>query len=171
MKSVLLLRHGKSNWDAGYVGDHERPLALRGQKSAARMGRFIARVGPVPDLVLCSTAVRTRQTLELAMEAGAWDGVDVTFDQTLYLATYDQMLGCITALSDQIDTVMLVGHEPTTSLFMGQLIGSASIRFPTTAVARIDLNVEHWSSCRTGVGSLEWFVTPRIVKVWCKSNR
>ena len=164
MKTILILRHAKSDWDANYVGDHERPLSTRGQKFSSRMGRYIANVGPLPDLIICSTALRTRETLERVMHAGDFPPVDVRFDPILYMATYDQMMSCIAAVPDEMDTVMMVGHEPTTSLFAGQLIGSASIRFPTAALARIDLNVEHWSSCRTGVGTLAWFVTPKIIK-------
>ncbi len=163
MKTVLVLRHAKSDWKADYVGDHDRPLALRGRKASARIGRFLARVGPVPDLTICSTAVRTRETLERVMRAGDFPSLDVRYDQSLYMATYDQMKSCISAVPDEIGTVMVVGHEPTTSLFAGQLIGGASLRFPTAALARIDLNVSHWSSCRTGVGTLEWFVIPRIL--------
>lgn len=164
MKTILLLRHGKSDWDANYVGDHQRPLSLRGEKAAAKVGRFLAKSSQVPELVLCSTALRTTQTLDYAMSAGEWENVSVVSDNTIYLASYEQLVSCIASVSDEIDRVMLVGHEPTTSLLAGQLIGGASIRFPTAAIARIDLNVEHWKSCRSGIGTLMWHVVPKMLK-------
>ena len=67
MKRVWLLRHAKSSWDDELLGDHERPLAPRGRKAAARIARWAAANGLRPDLVLCSTAVRARATLEIVL--------------------------------------------------------------------------------------------------------
>ena len=164
MKTILLLRHGKSDWDAAYVGDHQRPLANRGQKAAARVGMYLSATDQLPERVVCSTSLRTSQTLEIAMEAGEWMDVEVEYDKTVYLASYEQMINCISALPDALDRVMFVGHEPTTSLLAGQLIGGAALRFPTAAVARIDLNIEHWKSCRSGIGTLVWHVIPKHLK-------
>ena len=164
MKSILLLRHAKSDWDADYVGDHQRPLARRGQKASTRVGKFLARTDQIPELALCSTALRTRETLERAMDAGEWTDVDVRYDNTIYHAGYDQMLTCLRAIPDQFSLAMVVGHEPTTSLLAGQLVGGASIGFSTAAIARIDLNVDHWNSCRSGVGTLVWHVLPKHLK-------
>ena len=164
MKTLILLRHGKSDWDADYVGDHHRPLAGRGQKAAIKVGRFLARTNQLPELVLCSTALRTRETLELAMDAGEWTDVDVKYDNTIYHAGFEQMLRCLAALPDEVERVMVVGHEPTTSLLAGQLIGGASLDFPTAAVARIDLNLDHWKNTRSGVGTLMWHIIPRHLK-------
>ena len=72
MRQLLVLRHGKSDWDADYRGDHERPLASRGRRAAAAVGRFLAAAGPMPDRVLSSSAVRALSTVRLAAEAGRW---------------------------------------------------------------------------------------------------
>ena len=73
MKSIILFRHGKSDWNANYDGDHNRPLARRGIKATKNMGRFLAERNQIPDLVISSTAVRARTSAELAMEAGNWN--------------------------------------------------------------------------------------------------
>ena len=171
MKTLILLRHGKSDWDADYVGDHQRPLAKRGQKASIKVGRFLARTNEVPELVLCSTALRTQETLELAMDAGEWTDVDVKYDNTIYHAGYDQMLRSLAALPDDVERVMVVGHEPTTSLLAGQLIGGAFINFPTAGIVRIDLNLDHWKSCRSGVGTLIWHIIPRHLKKGIKISK
>lgn len=164
MKTVILLRHAKSDWDADYVGDHERPITRKGEKAAAKIGRFLAETGQVPELVLCSTALRTRQTLDAAMAAGNWPSVEVRHEKSIYLAGYEQLVSTLATAPDHFDTVMIVGHEPTTSLLAGQLIGGASLRFPTAAAARIDLNVDHWKNVRSGVGTLIWHIIPRNLK-------
>ena len=66
-KSVILFRHGKSDWDARYDSDHDRPLAKRGIRDAKRMGKFLSKRAEVPELILSSTALRTRETTKLAM--------------------------------------------------------------------------------------------------------
>ena len=71
MKTLFLLRHGKSDWGHG-VADHERPLTRRGEDAARRIGRLLAGIGQVPERVVSSTAVRARQTAQLAAEAGSW---------------------------------------------------------------------------------------------------
>ena len=70
MKSILLFRHGKSEWNTYYDSDHNRPLAPRGIKAAKKMGVFLANKNQMPDLVISSTAVRSRTTVELAMKEG-----------------------------------------------------------------------------------------------------
>jgi phosphohistidine phosphatase len=164
MKSLLLLRHGKSDWDADYVGDHERPVARKGRKAAAHVGAFLYKTDQVPELVLCSTALRTRQTLQIAVESGTWGPVDVEYDKTIYMAGYTQLVHRIAAIPDAVELAMLVGHEPTISLLAGQLIGEASVRFPTAAIARVDLNVRQWSQARAGIGSLMWHVIPKHLR-------
>ena len=69
MRTLLLLRHAKSDWDASYADDHERPLAKRGKKAAALIGRHLAATGQVPDRVVSSTAVRAADTVRRAMRS------------------------------------------------------------------------------------------------------
>ena len=83
MKRLVLLRHAKSDWDADYGADHDRPLNDRGVRSAEAMGRFLAEVGQVPDTVISSTAVRARTTAELAIAAGGWNR-SIRTDERIY---------------------------------------------------------------------------------------
>ena len=72
MRSVIMFRHGKSDWDADYGPDHDRPLTKRGIKAAKKMGKYLAGLDQVPHIVVSSTAVRARTTVELAMAEGNW---------------------------------------------------------------------------------------------------
>jgi phosphohistidine phosphatase len=163
VKSVLILRHAKSDWDAGYSSDHERPLARRGVRAAELIGRFLGHIDQVPDQVISSTAVRARTTAELGIEAGQWNS-PALYTEALYDASVGSVLELLQQLDDSVARVLLVGHQPTWSELISALTGGATYRFPTAALARVDFEADRWDEVRTGHGSLVWLVTPRIIK-------
>ncbi len=160
-KSILLFRHAKSDWDANYQTDHDRPLAKRGIKAAKTMGKLLADSGKLPDLIICSTAVRARQTLELARESGDWK-CEIQYTDELYEASVTGVIRLIQQLTDDVDSVMLVGHEPTWSYLTSTLIGGGSIRFPTAAMVKIDFYFDDWPSTDAASGQLRWLLQPRF---------
>lgn len=162
MKTVLVLRHGKSDWGADHGSDHDRPLAKRGHRAAARIGRFVRRAGQIPDLVLSSTAVRAWRTAELAMEAGQWD-CPLEGDPDLYGARAPSVLDMIRDQDDAITSLLLVGHQPTWSELVALLSGAVT-RFPTAALARIDFAVDTWTEVQAHAGTLIWLVTPKLLE-------
>lgn len=162
MKTLLLLRHGKSDWDAPYGHDHDRPLAKRGRKAARKMGRWLAERGPVPDHIVSSTAIRARTTARRANDEGGWDA-PVTLDEVLYGASPDDVLALVRAEADATDVLMLVGHEPTWSETVDAFVGGFDAHFPTAAIARIDFDAAHWSEVGFGAGRLAWIARPREI--------
>ena len=163
MKTILLLRHGKSDWDADYGPDHERPLAERGQKGARKMGRFLTTSRTVPDRAITSSAVRARETLATAAEAGGWTGPARVTD-ALYEASAEAVLREIQAEPDDADTVVVVGHQPTWSDLVSLLIGGGRVEMKTAAVARIDVEVDAWANVRPGLGSLAFLLPPAALR-------
>jgi phosphohistidine phosphatase len=163
MKTILLLRHGKSDWDADYAHDHDRPLNERGRKAAKTMGRFLAASGPTPDQVITSTAVRARTTLDLAMKAGGLT-VPVRATRDLYGAGPSDLLREIHTADDAADVLLLVGHQPGWGETVGRLIGGAAVRFPTAALACIEVGVARWRDVAFGRGELVYLVPPKALK-------
>lgn len=161
MKTLLLFRHAKSDWDAGFDHDHERPVAKRGRKAARRMGRLLAEAGQVPDGIVTSSAVRAQATLELAREAGGWTS-RARVTRALYAATPEQVLVEVQAEPDATHTLMLVGHEPTWSDLASRLIGGGAVRVPTAAVVRVDLDIDRWAEADFDTGELIWLLIPRL---------
>lgn len=159
MKTLLLLRHAKSDWDAAYSDDHARPLAERGLKAARKMGRWATSIGLVPDQALASTALRARQTLALAAEAGGWGGVARLTD-ALYEATPEAVLAEIRATPDDVGVLVVVGHEPTTSRLVSLLIGGGAVEIKTAAAARVDVPVMRWADVAPARGVLAALVPP-----------
>ena len=160
MKSVILFRHGKSDWYSSAGSDHERPLAERGNRAADRMGRFLSEKGEVPDLAISSTALRARDTLDRAAQAGGWS-CELEYLDDLYLPSPHGLLYVLQQQSDQVSSVMLVGHEPAWSETLSLFVGGGDYRFPTAAMARVDVDSERWADVDFGLGQLSWMVTPK----------
>ena len=163
MKTLLLLRHGRSSWRTGWADDSERPLSERGGKDARRMGAFLGRLRQAPEQVLSSPAVRALDTVRLAAEAGGWRCPVETVPE-FYSGSVGAVLDRVRRERDKIETLLLVGHQPMWSNVAAELVGGAVLRFPTSALVRIVLAVESWREIGRGRGELIWLVTPRMLK-------
>lgn len=163
MKTLILFRHGKSDWNTDYGEDHDRPLAKRGRNAAARMGAMLSRIEQVPDRVLTSSAVRARETIDLAAEAGGWK-CPVAVVPEFYGSSPAAVVARVREEDDALSSLLLVGHEPTWSTLATELTGGGLLRFPTAAMARIDLDLDGWSRLEPAKGTLVWFLVPRLVK-------
>lgn len=161
MRTLLLMRHAKSDWNAPWASDHERPLNGRGQRAAALMGAWLGGSGETPDLVVTSSAVRARATAERAIDAGGVP-LELKEEPGIYEASARELLEIVRALPEACESVMLVGHEPGMSSLIGLLTGASS-RFPTAAVARIDLETETWAGVAPDLGTLIWLQLPRML--------
>jgi phosphohistidine phosphatase len=169
MKTVFLLRHAKSSWDDSSLSDHDRPLNERGRTAAPRIGSYMSDAGYLPDLVLCSTATRTRQTLEavLAELGGAEPAIE--FREDLYLGGSMGMLDLVASVPDLAQSLLLVGHNPGTGMLADLLAGEGEPRmiqlmrnkYPTAGLAIIELSVNRWKDTTSGCGTLKEFVRPR----------
>ncbi|MDH3662842.1 MAG: histidine phosphatase family protein [Alphaproteobacteria bacterium] len=172
MRRLLLLRHAKSSWDRADLDDMSRPLAPRGRKAAPLIGRHISGRDLVPALVLCSTAERARQTLELVVaewERAVGDGAKVEMRASLYLASVGELLSAIRRLDDDIESVMMIGHNPGMAILASQLAATGdpealktmAAKFPTAALAVLDFEVSSWQAVGPGTGGLQSFVRPK----------
>lgn len=160
---LILTRHAKSAWDDPLMSDKDRPLNKRGRGSAKAIGRWLATRGYEPEQVMCSTAVRTRETwakisdkLFAAPKAEYLDG--------LYLAEPDQMLAMLQRADK--DVVMMVAHNPGTAYLAQGLVDAAPSHgrfqhYPTGATAIIDFPVANWSDVTWRMGEAVDFIVPR----------
>ena len=168
MKTIFLLRHAKSSWADDSLSDHDRPLNSRGRGAAPRVGAHMQAAGYLPDLVLCSTATRTRQTLDAILSELEVDPA-IEFQEDLYLAGPGEMLDMVRSVPDTVESVLLVSHNPGTGMLADGLSGEGlresvqSMRagFPTAGLAIIELRVDRWKDVENGCGSLTEFVRPR----------
>jgi phosphohistidine phosphatase len=161
MKRLHLLRHAKSSWDDPDLPDHERPLAPRGEKAARRIAEHVRREGIRPELVLCSTALRARQTLAALLSVLAGD-VEIRVEATLYGAGVTQVLARVREVDESVGSVLVVGHNPTLHELALVLTErrDALERFPTGALATVAFTVP-WAQLASGGATLEALVVPR----------
>ena len=158
VKTLLVMRHAKSDWDAEYGQDHERPLNKRGVHSARLMGRVLAEHGYTPDLVITSTAVRASSTATLAKAAGEWSS-GIVLDPNLYGSGVDAAIHVASRASD-VDRLMLVGHQPTWSNLVLKLTGER-VEMKTATVAVVEFVIDHWSALPGMLGRLAAVFQPR----------
>lgn len=168
MKAIHLLRHAKSSWSEPGLADHDRPLSGRGRRAAELMARHLADANIVPDLVLCSTALRAHQTLDLILPA--IKPPKIILDRQLYDAGERQMLDYLRDLPDGADAVLLIGHNPGLQLLAATLAKPESSvalpargdKFPTAALASLRF-AGPWPKLQAHRAALTAFVMPRDI--------
>jgi phosphohistidine phosphatase len=124
------------------------------------MGRFLSEKGEIPELAIASTALRARDTLERAVRAGDWSCRVEALDD-LYLPSPYRLLHVLQQQAEPLSSVMLVGHQPAWSETLSLLVGGGEYRFPTAAMARVDVAIDRWDEIDVGMGELRWLVTPK----------
>ena len=178
-RTLVLLRHAKSAWPD--VPDHDRPLAPRGRRAAPVMGHWLAGAGYIPDRVVCSTALRARQTWQLAQPVlGAAPAV---FDDRLYEASPAQLLDLIRRTPAATRTLLIVGHDPAVPELARMLAAADAeasagpvndaapaamldrmrAKFPTAAIAVLECTGD-WDQLTPERARLACFVTPRELR-------
>ena len=156
------MRHAKSDWSAPTEPDHARPLNKRGRASARAMGQWLHRGGFAPDVVLCSTATRTRETLDLL----ALGDVPVRYEDRLYHAGTETLWRC---LSEAHETrVLIIGHNPGMAEFAADLVETPPDHprfhdYPTCATLVADFAARNWAEVAPRSGQARAFVIPREV--------
>ncbi|MDL4818229.1 SixA phosphatase family protein [Actinomadura opuntiae] len=154
MPTLIVLRHAKAVAEFG-TPDIERTLNDRGRRDAAAAGEWLRAEGLVPGRVLCSTAARTRETLDLlALQA------DTDFEGRIYDNDPDVLMSLVAETPDDTGTLLLVGHNPSVHQLVHDLTGQAPEQFPTCALAVVDLPGP-WANVRPGLGTLVAFRTPK----------
>lgn len=168
MPTLLVLRHAKSSWAEPGMDDHERPLDARGARDAPRMALHLAHAAPRPARVLCSTAVRARQTLDAVLAALPAPPPPVVLEPELYLAPAARLLARVRRLPPPTEAALLVGHNPGLEDLVRGLAGDGDeasaerlaegLKTATLAVLRFPGT---WSALEPGGARLEALVRPR----------
>jgi phosphohistidine phosphatase len=168
-KRLFVLRHAKSSWDDPGLDDHERPLATRGRQAVQVLAEHVRANDIRPAQVLCSSARRTRETLE-----GVAPGGETLIESDLYAAGADELLDRLRRVSDGIDSVMVIGHNPALQSIVLRLSNGGgsdgddsfraqvSHKFPTGALATLSFDCS-WSELAPGCAHLVDYVRPKAI--------
>ncbi len=165
---LVLMRHAKSAWGGGFSSDSERPLDERGRRAAPVMASYLADTGAVPDLVLCSSALRARQTLD-RMVHDFDPRPEIRSDDGLYLAEHREILSRIRAIEATWRKVLVIGHNPGLQILAARLVGRANpaeaarveAKFPTAGLVHLAVTLENWQDLSPDTIAAATFVAPK----------
>jgi len=160
VRTLYLLRHAKSSWKDASLSDFERPLKRRGREAAELVGERLAQEKLKNPVLICSPAVRTRETAELVLKSSKLR-VEERWDERIYEASLRDLLQVVSEVPDDKTAVILVGHNPGFEELLAFLTGE-SRRMPTAALAKIKFDVS-WKDIEPRSGRLDSFVTPKAL--------
>ena len=168
MKRLTVLRHAKSSWDDAAVDDFNRPLNDRGWKAARRMGRELKHRAMRFDLVIASTAARVRETID-GMQEHYDFAAPIQFEPRMYGASEHELLLMVRTLPEQVHAPLLVGHNPGLERLLAELTeddedglrGRVVGKYPTGALAVIELPAKRWSDIGTNDGRIVELILPK----------
>ena len=146
MKTLFLLRHAKSSWKRPELPDRLRPLNRRGREAALAMGRLLAKESLWPDLILCSSAARTRETCDRLLTASS-AAISVRYLDELYHSTVERMFEALQGISPDVARLLIIGHNPEFAEFLAVVAGYQE-KFPTGGLAALSIDIAGWSELR-----------------------
>jgi len=166
MLRLYIMRHAKSSWAIPGARDFDRELNDRGQQDLAKLSKIMKRENVFPDKILCSSATRTRQTLDAVMDAFE-NEPEIVFTERLYSSGLDEYIEIINSNSD-IKSIMIIGHNPMCGSLATSLPGSGELselekiayKYPTAALSIIDFETNNWSEIAKGKGILQKSIFP-----------
>jgi len=163
-KTLLILRHAKSSWKNEKLKDFDRPLKHRGEVAANLIGKVLTMTELVPQVILSSPAKRARQTAELVAEEAGFKG-EIKFVDPFYMGEPENYITALNELPDEIERVMVVGHNPGLEALL-QLLDGKVDALPTGSLAYLVLNIKHWADLtKATAGDLISFWEPDEIKL------
>ena len=163
-KTLLILRHAKSSWKNEKLKDFDRPLKRRGEESAKLIGKVLMMAELVPQVILSSPAQRAKQTVELVAEESKFKG-ELKFVESYYMGEPDDYITALKELPDEIERVMIVGHNPGLEALL-QLLDGKVDSLPTGSLAYLVLDIKHWADLtKSTAGELISFWEPEEIKL------
>jgi phosphohistidine phosphatase len=167
--TLTLLRHAKSSWDDAIARDFDRPLNKRGEKAARVMGLWVKREGLTFDHVVASPAVRVIDTIDEFVK-GSGIRIDANWDRRIYLASSATLMDVLRDQPDSARSVLMVGHNPGMEDLVFDIVPEDSgsplraivwEKYPTGAIARMELGIDRWADVDHKCGKLTHFIRPR----------
>lgn len=158
-RRLIVMRHAKSSWAEEGLSDHQRPLNERGLRDAPRVAKRITELGWQPQCIVSSDARRTRETAKLMMSV--WeDGIEANFLESLYLAGPREVAAALESVSDEVETLLVLGHNPGWEAVVRTLSGE-SVTLKTATAVLLKTDAESWLEGLGNEWTVEEIVYPR----------
>ena len=160
MKKIILIRHAKSDWDNPSLPDYDRPLADRGLRDAPQMATSLKNRGVHLDLICSSTAQRAKQTACITAKVLGYSEEEIHWEKSLYHASASHLLQVIQSQSDQVQTLVLVGHNPGLTELIN-VLGVKLDNLPTSGQFAFSLSTTHWKELSRDTCTFAWWDSPK----------
>jgi len=162
MKTLYLLRHAKSSWKQPETPDFERPLNSRGKKDAPFMGKILQAKNANIDLIISSPAKRAKKTARKVAKQIAYKKEKIVLNQEVYEANISEIFNILQQINGGINSMMLVGHNPTLTDVANLLLKDSKIEnIPTSGVVAITFDCQKWAEIEETKGNLLFFEYPK----------
>ena len=161
MRYLTILRHAKSSWAQPDISDFDRPLNARGQRDAPMMAERLLERKCIPDSIVCSPAVRTRQTAELVRSGLGVSAQQVDFDERIYEASTGTLLALVEQWPEAHSHTMLIGHNPGLEGLGAALNHPHRHTLPTCAVLHLAIDADSWGQLQTAAISELFYDYPK----------
>ncbi len=163
MKTIYLVRHAKSSWQIPGLKDHERPLLEVGVERTGKITNYLIANGAKIDLIIASHAVRSWETALLIAQALGYPVKEIKEERKIYLGTDESLLDIVSGLPDDLESVMLVGHNPVISGFAQLLKARLDSDMPTSAVVCIGCETTKWNQVIMAKKEVKFYVYPKML--------
>jgi phosphohistidine phosphatase len=163
MKTVYLVRHGKSSWENMQYQDYERPLIDKGISRTRKIAGFLSDKKVVPDMILSSHAVRAFETAKLLATKLNYPIEKIKIDENLYFLGQQAMENILLGLDDGLKEVMLVGHNPDMTNFVNLFLDKKIDYLPTTGVVCVRFDTNHWNEVFLAKREIPFVITPKAL--------
>lgn len=160
-KILLLVRHAKSSWKDQALADHDRILNKRGERDAPRMGEYLVKNGYIPEKIITSSAIRALTTARILANELKYNLKNVVVDKNVYGAMPSQILKIIHGIDNNVESLMIIGHNPTITELVMQLTDHEIYNIPTCGIAIIQLKTISWSEIDNKCATLLEYVYPK----------
>jgi len=164
MKTLYLVRHAKSSWDHPGLSDAERPLLEKGIRKSVPVIKYLKERGAIPNLMISSPAVRAIETARLFARGFGYEESNIRIDRKIYDGYYDRILDVIYETSNDTESLMLFGHNPTITNLANLFLHPGIDDMPTSAVTAITFKTEKWEEVPNAKSRLLFFVSPKMLK-------
>lgn len=162
MKQLLLMRHAKSSWENPGLSDFDRILNERGKKDAPEMGKRFHKRNFKPDLIIASPAKRTLKTAQDVALALHYPETTIELESSIYQANIEDLVYIIRNFDDNLQNVLMIGHNPAFTGLIGRLGNRLIEHLPTAGAALLSFEIDTWKQVSNHSGNLVWFDYPKL---------
>ncbi len=161
MKTIYIVRHGKSSWEDMNLQDYERPLIEKGIKRTRKVARFLAEKKIVPGVIISSHAVRAHETAKIIAGKIGYQKGRIEINENLYFSGQDAIESILFGLDEKIESAMIVGHNPDMTNFANLFLSHQIDYLPTTGVVCVEFDTNEWTNIFMAPRKIPFIVIPK----------